>query len=162
VNERDGLGDHLVPDYITQVEDGDFFGWPWFYMGGHQDPRHQGKHPELKAKVKTPDVLVQSHSASLEMVFYQGTQFPAAHRDSIFAAQHGSWNKSLRTGYKVIRVPMKGAAASGEYEDFLTGFVTDDGHVWGRPVGVAVAADGALLVSDDGSNIIWRVSYGGR
>jgi glucose/arabinose dehydrogenase len=130
-------------------------------MGGHQDPRHEGKHPELKARVRTPDVLVQSHSASLGMVFYQGAQFPAAHRDSIFAAQHGSWNKSLRTGYKVIRVPMNGAAASGEYEDFLTGFVTDDGHVWGRPVGVAVAADGALLVSDDGSNIIWRVSYSG-
>jgi glucose/arabinose dehydrogenase len=161
VNERDGLGDHLVPDYITQVEDGDFFGWPWFYMGGNQDPRHQGKHPELKAKVRTPDVLVQSHSASLQMVFYQGTQFPASHRDSIFAAQHGSWNKSLRTGYKVIRVPMNGTAASGEYEDFLTGFVTDDGHVWGRPVGVAVAADGSLLVSDDGSNVIWRVNYSG-
>jgi glucose/arabinose dehydrogenase len=159
VNERDGLGDHLVPDYITQVEDGDFFGWPWFYMGGHQDPRHEGKHPELKAKVKTPDVLIQSHSASLEMVFYTGTQFPAAHRDSIFAAQHGSWNKSLRTGYKVIRVPLKGAAATGEYEDFLTGFVTADGRVWGRPVGVAVANDGALLVSDDGANVIWRVSY---
>jgi glucose/arabinose dehydrogenase len=161
VNERDGLGDNLVPDYITHVEEGDFFGWPWFYMGGHQDPRHQGKHPELKSKVKTPDVLIQAHSASLEMVFYTGTQFPPAHRDSIFAAQHGSWNKSMRTGYKVIRVPLEGGGATGEYEDFLTGFVTDDGHVWGRPVGVAVAADGALLVSDDGSNVIWRVSYGG-
>jgi glucose/arabinose dehydrogenase len=131
-------------------------------MGGTQDPRHEGKHPELKSKVKTPDVLIQPHSASLQMVFYTGTQFPAQHRDSIFAAQHGSWNKSLRTGYKVIRVPLKNGAATGEYEDFLTGFVTIDGHVWGRPVGVAVASDGALLVSDDGSNAIWRVSYGGR
>jgi glucose/arabinose dehydrogenase len=161
VNERDGLGDNLVPDYITRVDEGDFYGWPWYYMGGTQDPRHEGKHPELKSKVKTPDVLIQPHSASLQMVFYTGTQFPAQHRDSIFAAQHGSWNKSLRTGYKVIRVPLKNGAATGEYEDFLTGFVTNDGYVWGRPVGVAVASDGALLVSDDGSNAIWRVSYGG-
>lgn len=162
VNERDGLGDNLVPDYITRVAEGEFYGWPWYYMGPNQDPRHQGKHPELKSKVKTPDVLIEPHTASLEMVFYEGRQFPAGHRDSIFAAQHGSWNKSMRTGYKVIRVPLKGGAATGEYEDFLTGFVTADGQVWGRPVGVAVASDGALLVSDDGSNAIWRVSYGGR
>jgi glucose/arabinose dehydrogenase len=162
VNERDGLGDNLVPDYITRVEDGDFFGWPWFYMGGHQDPRHEGKHPELKSKVKTPDVLLQPHTASLQMTFYTGTQFPAIHRDSIFAAQHGSWNRSLRTGYKVIRVPLQGSGkgAAGDYEDFLTGFVTDDGNVWGRPVGVAMASDGALLVTDDGYDAIWRVSYG--
>jgi glucose/arabinose dehydrogenase len=160
VNERDGLGDDLVPDYITRVSDGDFFGWPWFYMGGHWDPRHQGKRPELKDKVKTPDVLVQPHSASLEMVFYTGNQFAPAHRDSAFAALHGSWNRQLRTGYKVIRVPIKGGAPTGEYEDFLTGFVTPEGQVWGRPVGVTVGADGALLVSDDGSNSIWRVSYG--
>ncbi|HEX2446152.1 MAG TPA: sorbosone dehydrogenase family protein, partial [Vicinamibacterales bacterium] len=162
VNERDGLGDDLVPDYITSVADGDFFGWPWFYMGGHQDPRHKGKHPELKAKVRTPDVLVQAHSASLEMVFYTGMQFPAADRGSIFAALHGSWNKSMRTGYKVIRVPLEAGAATGEYEDFLTGFVTAEGQVWGRPVGVAVASDGALLVSDDGSKTIWRVGYTGK
>lgn len=160
VNERDGLGDDLVPDYITRVSDGDFFGWPWFYMGGHWDPRHQGKRPELKDKVKTPDVLVQPHSASLEMVFYTGNQFAPAHRDGAFAALHGSWNRQLRTGYKVIRVPIKGGAPTGEYEDFLTGFVTPEGQVWGRPVGVTVGADGALLVSDDGSNSIWRVSYG--
>jgi glucose/arabinose dehydrogenase len=162
VNERDGLGDNLVPDYITHLEDGAFFGWPWFYIGGNQDPRHAGKHPELKAKVKVPDVLLQPHSASLEMLFYTGTQFPAEHRDSIFAAEHGSWNTSQRTGQKVIRVPLKNGTPTGEYEDFLTGFVVDAGHVWGRPVGVAVARDGALLVSDDGSNAIWRVSYGGR
>ena len=159
VNERDGLGDDLVPDYITRVSDGDFFGWPWFYMGGHWDPRHQGKKPELKDKVKTPDVLVQPHSASLEMVFYTGNLFAPAHRDSAYAALHGSWNRELRTGYKVIRVPTVSGAPTGEYEDFLTGFVTADGQVWGRPVGVTVAADGALLVSDDGSNSVWRVSY---
>jgi glucose/arabinose dehydrogenase len=160
VNERDGLGDDLVPDYITRVSDGDFFGWPWFYMGGHWDPRHQGKRPELKDKVKTPDVLIQPHSASLEMVFYSGNQFAPAHRDGAFAALHGSWNRELRTGYKVIRVPIKGGAPTGEYEDFLTGFVTPEGQVWGRPVGVTAAADGSLLVSDDGSNSVWRVSYG--
>jgi glucose/arabinose dehydrogenase len=160
VNERDGLGDDLVPDYITRVKDGDFFGWPWFYMGGAWDPRHEGKHPELKDKVRTPDVLVQPHSASLEMVFYTGNQFPSEHRDSAFAALHGSWNRKLRTGYKVIRVPLKnGMSVNGGYEDFLTGFVTADGQVWGRPVGVAVGSDGALFVSDDGTNSIWRVSY---
>ena len=160
VNERDGLGDDLVPDYITRVKDGDFFGWPWFYMGGAWDPRHDGKHPELKAKVRTPDVLVQPHSASLEMVFYTGGQFPSGHRDSAFAALHGSWNRKLRTGYKVIRVPLKnGLSIDGGYEDFLTGFVTADGQVWGRPVGVAVGNDGSLFVSDDGTNSIWRVSY---
>jgi glucose/arabinose dehydrogenase len=160
VNERDDLGDDLVPDYITHVDEGAFYGWPWFYMGGHQDPRHAGKHPELKSKVATPDVLIQPHSASLEMVFYDGTQFPPAHRDSAFAAEHGSWNRALRTGYKVIRVPLTNGTAPGEYEDFLTGFVIDQDHVWGRPVGIAVGSDGALLVSDDGANIIWRVSYG--
>jgi glucose/arabinose dehydrogenase len=160
VNERDGLGDNLVPDYVTHVEEGAFYGWPWFYMGGHQDPRHAGKHAELKDKVKTPDVLVQPHSASLAMTFYTGTLFPAEHRDSIFVAQHGSWNKSQRTGYKVIRIPLQNGVPTGEYEDFLTGFVTESADVWGRPVGVAVAADGSLLVTDDASNSIWRVTYG--
>ena len=158
VNERDGLGDNLVPDYITHVQDGGFYGWPWFYMGGNQDPRHKGKHPELKSKVVTPDVLLQPHNASLEMTFYDGEQFPAEFRGDIFAAEHGSWNKSVRTGYEVIRVPMKGGHAAGEYHDFLTGFVTPDGRVWGRPVGVAVAQDGSLMVTDDGSGTVWRVS----
>ena len=162
VNERDGLGDNLVPDYITRVTDGAFFGWPWFYMGGHQDPRHANRHAEMKSKVQTPDVLLQPHSASLGMVFYSGTQFPAEHRNSIFAAQHGSWNRSSRTGYKVIRVPLKGDAPTGEYQDFVTGFVTADGQVWGRPVAVAVGADGSLFVSDDGTNSVWRVSYGAK
>src|SRR5438309_162296 len=162
VNERDALGDDLVPDYVSHVEDGGFYGWPWYYMGAHQDPRHEGKHPELKSKVKVPDVPIQAHSASLGLVFYTGTQFPVEHRDSIFAAEHGSWNRSTRTVYKVIRVPLRNGAATGEYQDFLTGFVTEDGRVWGRPVGVAVASDGALFVSDDGSNAIWRVSYGAK
>ncbi len=162
VNERDGLGDDLPPDYITHVQPGGFYGWPWYYMGGHQDPRHPGKHPELKDKVTTPDVLLQPHFASLEMSFYEGQQFPAEYRGNIFAAEHGSWNRNKRTGYEVIRVPVKDGRATGEYEDFLTGFVTANGEVWGRPVGVTVAKDGSLLVSDDGSNSIWRVSYAGR
>ncbi len=162
VNERDDRGNNLVPDYVTHIQDGGFYGWPWWYMGGHQDPEHPGKHPELKNKVITPDVLVQPHNASLEMVFYQGDQFPASYKGDILAAQHGSWNKKIRTGYEVIRVPLhQTGRAGGEYEDFLTGFVTPDGKVWGRPVGVAVAPDGSLLVSDDGSNSIWRVSYVG-
>jgi glucose/arabinose dehydrogenase len=160
VNERDNLGDNLAPDYITHVEPGGFYGWPWFYMGGHWDPRHQGKHPELKSKVLTPDVLLQAHNASLEMTFYEGTQFPAEYRGDIFAGEHGSWNKAVRTGYEVIRVPLEKGRATGEYEDFLTGFVTPSGDVWGRPVGVAVAQDGALIVTDDGSNTVWRVAYG--
>ncbi len=161
VNERDGLGDHLVPDYITHVTDGGFYGWPWFYIGGNQDPRHEGKHPELKDKVLVPDVLLQSHSASLCMTFYTGSQFPRAFQNDGFAAEHGSWNRSHRTGYKVIRVPLQNGRATGEYEDFLTGFVTAGGDVWGRPVGVTVARDGALLVSDDATNSIWRVAYTG-
>jgi glucose/arabinose dehydrogenase len=163
VNERDGLGDNLVPDYITHVQEGGFYGWPWWYMGGHQDPRHQGKHPELKDKVIVPDVLLQPHSASLGFTFYEGQQFPAEYKGDIFASQHGSWNKTVRVGYEVIRVPLHQTGhASGEYEDFLTGFVLPDGNVWGRPVGVTVAPDGSLLVSDDGSNSIWRVSYTGK
>jgi glucose/arabinose dehydrogenase len=162
VNERDGLGDNLVPDYISHIEDGGFYGWPWFYIGAHQDPRHDGKHPELKSKVKVPDLLLQSHSASLAMMFYTGSQFAAEHRGSIFAAEHGSWNTSQRTGYKVIRVPLRNGVPTGEYEDFVTGFVVDEDHVWGRPVGVTMAQDGALLVSDDGSNAIWRIAYTGK
>jgi glucose/arabinose dehydrogenase len=158
VNERDALGDHLVPDYVTRVEEGGFYGWPWYYLGSHQDPRHKGKHPELKDKVIVPDVLIQSHSASLCMTFYTGDSFPATYRHDAFAAQHGSWNRARRTGYKVIRIPIKDGKPTGEYEDFLVGFITKDGEVWGRPVGVAVAKDGALLVTDDGSGTIWRVS----
>lgn len=158
-NERDGLGDNLVPDYITHVQEGGFYGWPWYYIGAHEDPRREGERPGLKNTVLAPDVLVQAHSASLEMVFYNGNQFPDEYSEDIFAAEHGSWNKTLRAGYEVIRVPLDKGRAPGEYEDFLTGFVTPEGNVWGRPVGVAVAQDGSLMVTDDGSKSIWRVSY---
>ncbi|HXP39760.1 MAG TPA: PQQ-dependent sugar dehydrogenase [Candidatus Acidoferrales bacterium] len=162
VNERDGLGDNLVPDYITRVEEGGFYGWPWWYIGNHQDPRHEGKHPELRDKALVPDVLLQPHNASLEMTFYEGTQFPSEYQGDIFASEHGSWNRSVRAGYEVIRVPLhQTSRASGEYEDFVTGFAVDNGHVWGRPVGVTEAQDGSLLVTDDGSNSIWRITYTG-
>ncbi|MBV8708694.1 MAG: sorbosone dehydrogenase family protein [Acidobacteriaceae bacterium] len=161
VNERDELGDNLVPDYITSVKEDGFYGWPWFYMGDHQDPRLKGKHPELKDKVIVPDVLLQPHNASLEITFYEGKQFPKQYQGDAFAAEHGSWNKAKRAGYEVIRVPLQNGKANGVYEDFLTGFVTPEGGVWGRPVGVAVAPDGSLMVTDDGSKSIWRVSYTG-
>jgi glucose/arabinose dehydrogenase/cytochrome c5 len=162
-NERDGLGDNLVPDYITHVQEGGFYGWPWWYMGAHQDPRHAGKHPELSSKAIVPDVLLNPHNASLQLTFYDGAQFPAEYRGDIFASQHGSWNRSARVGYEVIRIPRHGGSrASGEYQDFLTGFVLPNGQAWGRPVGITVAADGSLLVSDDGGNLIWRVSHTGK
>jgi glucose/arabinose dehydrogenase len=159
VNERDALGDNLVPDYITHVEDGAFYGWPWFYMGNHQDPRHKGKHPELASKVIVPDVLLQPHVASLEMTFDEGKQFPASYHGWAFAAEHGSWNKAKRAGYEVIAVPVENGKATGAYQDFLTGFVTPDGNVWGRPVGVTFANDGSLFVTDDGSGSLWHVTY---
>lgn len=159
VNERDGMGDHLVPDYVTSVKEGGFYGWPWYYIGGNEEPRTKSKDPELKNKVIVPDVLVQSHSASLGMDFYAGDKFPAEYKNDAFAAQHGSWNRARRTGYKVIRVPMENGKATGEYVDFLTGFVANKNEVWGRPVAVREAKDGSLLVSDDGGHVIWRVSY---
>ena len=163
VNERDALGDNLVPDYITHVQEGGFYGWPWWYMGDHQDPRHKGKHPELKDKAIVPDVLLQPHNASLEFTFYESDKFPAEYKGDIFASEHGSWNKATRVGYEVIRVPLHHTGhATGEYEDFVTGFVLPNGQVWGRPVGMTVAPDGSLLVSDDGSNSVWRVSYTGK
>ena len=164
-NERDMLGDNLVPDYITHIQEGGFYGWPWFYMGGpsggKQDPRLMGKHPELQSKVITPDILLQPHFASLEMLFYEGSEFPASYKGDIFAAEHGSWNKSHRAGYEVVMAPVQDGKATGVFEDFLTGFVTPEGKVWGRPVGVTVANDGSLFVTDDGSGSIWHVSYTG-
>ena len=160
-NERDGLGDDLVPDYTTRVHEGAFYGWPWYYLGSHEDPRHAGERPDLAGKVTLPDVLFQAHSAPLTLVFYgarsAASAFPRTYLGDAFVALHGSWNRSHRTGYKVVRVRLKDGAPTGEYQDFLTGFVVDDEHVWGRPVGVAVARDGALLVSDDGGNMLWRV-----
>ena len=157
-NERDGLGDNTPPDYVTRVRDGAFYGWPWYYIGASEDPRHKGERPDLKDKITVPDVLLQAHSASLGMTFYDGSQFPAEYRGNIFAAEHGSWNRSKRTGYKIIRVIVKDGLPTGEYDDFATGFVIDDSEVWGRPVGVAVDKDGALLISEDASGTIWRVT----
>jgi hypothetical protein len=165
-NERDGLGDDLVPDYITRVKEGGFYGWPWYYMGNHEDPRHAGERPDLAGAAIVPDVMLQSHSATLEIAFYTATSgasaFPAEYRGDIFAAFHGSWNRSSRTGYKVVRVRVHDGVPTGEYEDFLTGFVVDGKSVWGRPVGVAAAHDGALLVSDDGNGTLWRIAYTGK
>jgi hypothetical protein len=158
-NERDGLGDDLVPDYVTRVKEGAFYGWPWYYIGNHEDPRYGNARPDLKDKVTVPDVLLQAHSASLGLTFYQGNNFPAEYRSDAFAAEHGSWNRSKRTGYKVIRIRLKDGVPTGEYEDFVTGFVVNDSEVWGRPVGVTVARDGALLISEDGNGTIWRVSH---
>jgi len=158
-NERDGLGDNLVPDYVTRVREGAFYGWPWFYIGSNEDPRHVGDRADLKGKVTVPDVLLQPHSASLGLTFYTGHQFPAEYSGDGFAAEHGSWNRSKRTGYKVIRIRLKDGVPTGEYDDFITGFVVNDNDVWGRPVGVAVAHDGSLLVSEDGNGTIWRVTH---
>jgi glucose/arabinose dehydrogenase len=157
-NERDGLGDDLVPDYVTRVQENAFYGWPWFYIGDHQDPRHAGARADLKDKITVPDVLLQAHSASLGLTFYDGSNFPVEYHGDAFAAEHGSWNRSKRTGYKVIRIRLKDGKPTGEYEDFVTGFVVNDKEVWGRPVGVAVAHDGALLISEDGNGTIWRVT----
>ncbi len=158
-NERDELGDNIPPDYITHVQEGGFYGWPWYYTGGHPDPRFPGKHPELKDKVIVPDVLMEPHDASLNITFYEGKQFPKQFKGQLFGAEHGSWNRSVRTGYEVIMAPMKNGHATGAYEDFLTGFVTPTGECWGRPVGVTVANDGSLIVTDDGTNSIWKVTY---
>ncbi|HEX9198850.1 MAG TPA: sorbosone dehydrogenase family protein, partial [Acidobacteriaceae bacterium] len=188
VNERDVLGNHLVPDYVTSVPEGGFFGWPWYYMGGHQDPRlpqpcANGSGPnlqlaapltsdqagnckrvDLSSKVITPDVLVQPHMASLQMTFYPTakSQFPADYSGGAFAAEHGSWNRKNRAGYNVIFIPMKNGHATGEYVDFLDGLVTPEGQVWGRPVGVTVANDGSLFVTDDGTRSVWHVTYTGK
>jgi glucose/arabinose dehydrogenase len=164
-NERDGLGDNVPPDYVTRVAQGQFFGWPWYYIGDHQDPRLAGARPDLAGKVTVPDVLIQPHSAPLQLAFYTAVTgpaaFPAAYRGDAFVALHGSWNRALRTGYKVVRVKLEDGVPTGTYEDFMTGFVIDSKSVWGRPVGVAVAHDGALLVSDDGGDMLWRVAYTG-
>ena len=161
-NERDGLGDDLVPDYITRVRRGGFYGWPWYYLGDHPDPRHAGERPDLAGRILVPDVLLQAHSASLQMTFYDAAAFPPRYRGMAFAALHGSWNRGARTGPKLIAAAAPGGIPTGEYEDFMTGFVVDDDSVWARLVGVAVARDGALFVSDDGNGTLWRVSFTGE
>jgi glucose/arabinose dehydrogenase/cytochrome c2 len=162
-NERDGLGDNLVPDYVTRVKEGGYYGWPWYYLGNYEDPRHAGARPDLASKAIVPDVLTQAHSAALQMTFYTATSgvaaFPADYRGDAFVALHGSWNRTIRTGYKVIRVLLNHGVPTGQYDDFLTGFVVDNGRVWGRPVGVTVAHDGALLITEDGNGTMWRVAY---
>jgi glucose/arabinose dehydrogenase len=158
-NERDLMGDDLVPDYLTRVREGSFYGWPWYYIGDHQDPRHPGARPDLRDRITVPDVLIQAHAASLQMMFYTGDQFPAAFKGNAFAALHGSWNRAVRTGYKIIRAYVTDGVPRGDYEDFVTGFVAGDSAVWGRPVGIAQAKDGSLLFSEDGNSTIWRVMY---
>ncbi len=159
-NERDLLGDDLPPDYATRVRAGAFYGWPWYYIGAHEDPRLKGARPDLAGKVTMPDVLIQAHSAPLGIAFYTGTQFPEIMRGSPFVTLHGSWNRAKRTGSKVVRLILRDGEPTGEYEDFLTGFTAGDTTLWGRVVGIAMAADGSLLVSDDGAGLLWRVSYG--
>lgn len=160
VNERDGLGDDTPFDYATHVQEDAFYGWPWYYIGGHEDPRHKGEHTDLADRVTVPDVFIQPHSAPLQILFYEGNDFPSEYRGSAFVTLHGSWDRSFRTGYKVIRLLFdKTGKPTGEYEDFMTGFVISDKQVWGRPTGLAVAKDGSLFVSEDGNGTIWRVSY---
>jgi glucose/arabinose dehydrogenase len=159
VNERDGLGDDVPLEYVTAVKDGGFYGWPWYYIGAHEDPRWKGARPDLAREVLVPDVLLEPHTAPLGITFYEGTSFPPDYRGSLFVAMHGSWNRSERAGYKVVRLPMRNGKPTGDYEDFLTGFVVDAKSVWGRPVGLGVLKDGSLLVSDDGSGSLWRVSF---
>ncbi len=161
-NERDELGDHLVPDFVTAVGAGEFYGWPWFYIGENLDPRHAADYPVDHPPVKVPNVLLQAHSASLGSAFYTGTQFPAEYQGSLFVATHGSWNTSRPTGSKVIRILFDAAGNPlPYYEDFMTGFVVANHDVWGRPVGIAVGADGSLFVSEDANKTIWCVSYTG-
>ncbi|MBS0470097.1 MAG: sorbosone dehydrogenase family protein [Proteobacteria bacterium] len=168
VNERDGLGDGLVPDYLTHVQRGGFYGWPYAYLGHHPDPDFGAKRPDLVAKAIVPDLLFQAHSAPLGLVFYEGGMFPASYKGDAFVALHGSWNSGVPTGYKIVRVPFRNGRPAGGYENFVTGFREGDGapghpaHVWGRPVGLAVMKDGGLLIADDVGKTIWRVSYDGK
>lgn len=159
VNERDGLGPDTPFEYVTQVKENTFYGWPWYYIGNHADDRPPSKRPDLAETVTVPDVLIQAHSAPLGITFYDGEAFPQDVKGDAFVALHGSWNRGSRTGYKVVRVPFENGKPTGEYVDFMTGFVLGDNEVWGRPVGLAVANDGALLLSEDGNGSIWRITY---
>ena len=158
VNERDELGDNVPFEYATHVEKGAWYGWPWYYLGNHEDPRHAGERPDLAGKATVPDVLMQAHSAPLNIAFYESDAFGPGYKGDAFVTMHGSWNRDTRTGYKVVLLKFKDGKPTGEYQDFMTGFVIDADNVWGRPVGVAVAKDGSLFVSEDGSGTIWRVS----
>lgn len=160
VQERDRMGDDLVPDFVTEIKDGGFYGWPYGYLG-HEDPRRVGERPDLVKQTITPDVLIQAHSAILGLTFYEGRMFPSEYRGDAFVALHGSWNRTQRTGYKIIRIRFKNGKPIGGYDDFLTGWMLgpDKREVWGRPVGLLVLPDGSMLITDDGANKIWRVSY---
>ena len=163
-NERDNLGDDLVPDYSTRVQEGGYYGWPWYYMGKNEDPRLAGFRPDLAGKAIVPDVPYTAHSAAVDLEFYPAnasgsSAFPAEYAGEGFAVLHGSWNRGFRTGHKIVRLPMKNGVPTGEYVDFLMGFITEDGNAWGRPVALTVAKDGSLLLSDDGANVVYRVSY---
>ena len=162
VNERDMIGDNLVPDYATSVQQGGFYGWPWYYIGSHEEPRLKGDRPDLNGKVTTPDLLIQPHSAAVQIHFYDAKAgaalFPAAYRDGAFIALHGSWNRTSRTGYKLVFAPMKDGQSTGEYVDFMTGLVLNDSDVWARPYGIAVMQDGSLLVSDDANGQVFRIA----
>lgn len=165
VNERDSLGDGLVPDYLTRVVDGGFYGWPYSYIGRNPQPRLAERRPDLVASARVPDLLFTAHSAPLGLVFYTGTMFPAEYRGDAFVALHGSWNSGRPTGYKIVRVPFRDGKPAGYYENFATGFWVageTNAQVWGRPVGLAVAADGALLVADDAGRSVWRIAWRGR
>ena len=159
VNERDEIGDDAPLEYATHIKEGAFYGWPWFYIGGNEDPHHKGERPDLKDKVTVPDVLIEAHSAPLQIAFYDGDSFPTEYKGDAFVTLHGSWNRGQRSGNKVVRLRFKDGKPTGEYEDFLTGFVISNEKAWGRPVGIAVGQDGALFVTEDGSGTIWRVSY---
>lgn len=164
-NERDMLGDELVPDYSTRVQEGGFYGWPWYYMGSYEDPRHAGARPDLADKVLRPDVPYAAHSAAVDLEFYPlqpsgASAFPAEYAGVGFAVHHGSWNRAHRVGHKIVMLPMRNGEPTGEYVDFLTGFIADDGNPWGRPAAVTVAQDGSLLLADDGAHVIYRISYG--
>jgi glucose/arabinose dehydrogenase len=162
VNERDGLGDGLPPDYLTRLEKGDFLGWPYAYIGPHPDPDYGPKRPDLVAKTKTPDVLFQAHSAPLALVFYDGHQFPAEYRGNAFVALHGSWDAAKPTGFKVVRVKFANGKPENAYTNFVTGFWSaglTPPKVWGRPAGLLVDKDGSLLIADDVAGTIWRVRY---
>jgi glucose/arabinose dehydrogenase len=161
VNERDGLGDDLVPDYLTSVKDGAFYGWPFAYLGANEEPRRKGENPELVKKTVVPEVLFQAHSAALGLAFYDGKMFPKEYVGDAFVAFRGSWNRAKLTGYKIVRVRFKNGQPVGGYEDFLTGWLPDENsnEVWGRPVGLLVLPDGSLLITDDTDKKIWRVSY---
>lgn len=165
VNERDGLGDGLVPDYLTRIRDGEFFGWPYAYSGPNPDPDYGSLRPDLVAATQVPDVLFESHSAPIGLVFYDADQFPAEYRGDALVALRGSWNRAKPTGYKIVRVPFENGRPTGAYENFAVGFWhegEDTARVWGRPTGLAIAKDGSLLIADDEGGTIWRVRYTGK